>query len=67
MLVLAHGRAEAQSAPAPSPPVPAPYSHDCQVGKHRGRRGIAAADMSRRPLQSRRQLKDSRDQALRLC
>src|SRR5258708_11358177 len=56
MLVLAHGRAEAQSAPAPSPPVPAPYSHDCQVGstvvvEESPLPHVAAA------LQSRRQLK----------
>jgi acyl-CoA thioesterase-1 len=52
MLVLAHGRAEAQSAP----PAPAPYSRDCQVGstvvvEESPLPHVAAA------LQSRKQLK----------
>ena len=56
MLVLAHGRAEAQSAPATSLPVPAPYSRDCQIGS------TAIVEESPLPhvaaaLQSRKQLK----------
>jgi acyl-CoA thioesterase-1 len=56
MLVLAHGRAEAQSAPSTSLPVPAPYSRDCQVGstvvvEESPLPHVAAA------LQSRKQLK----------
>jgi len=55
LLVLAHGRAEAQSAPAASP-VPAPYSRDCQIGS------TAIVEESPLPhvaaaLQSRKQLK----------
>ena len=56
MLVLAHGRAEAQSAPSASLPVPAPYSRDCQIGS------TAIVEESPLPhvaaaLQSRKQLK----------